>query len=548
MLRHEEPQQFEQFDLPPQRFLLGAQHLPLPLVERGSRVTLRILDCLLAYVVVRHLPCLGATHLEKEAKHPVEANLQRRDACPFDLLRLIPGDPCLAARRQFHQLIQAGIKAGPNEAAIPGKHRAALPQGLSDAPRQGLARVDVVTKIGKQAGAVLQQRDHVGQDRRRPTDPLKITRARAARDHTAGEPLQVADAGEFLCQSRSTGLIRHQRRHRIEPAIDLRLIDQRRRKPLHQQAGSHRRLRAVDNAGQRSLTGAGHHRPHQLQAAARSLVDFHPVAGTPGRKHGDAGDGRGLVLLQVCHDAAGRCDARKVARQIEAHTLQTLLLQCPPDRGLRRGGIEPPVGAAGDRAARRQKSSADAPHDLRDNVAVLLGAEAFRGLKAEQDVGDIVAGHDRRLEPARCDVDPRQAHDHAIDLSIGGRVGHNRHQPVAFRRVEQRFVRHDAGRDDPRHLAAQQALGGLGIVDLFADCHAAARGDELHQLHVELVMRKAGHRLRVGPLFTAGEREIEQGGGLAGVIPEELVEITHAKQHERPRAPGFRGLKLLHHW
>ena len=58
---------------------------------------------------------------------------------------------------------------------------------------------------------------------------------------------------------------------------------------------------------------------------------------------------------------------------------------------------------------------------------------------------------------------------------------------------------------------------------------------------------KAGHRQGVGALVAAGEREIEEIGGLAGIVAKEFVEVPHAKQHQRPRAPGFRRLELLHH-
>ena len=43
------------------------------------------------------------------------------------------------------------------------------------------------------------------------------------------------------------------------------------------------------------------------------------------------------------------------------------------------------------------------------------------------------------------------------------------------------------------------------------------------------MMREAGHRQGIGPLVTAGQREVEERGGLAGIVPEEFVEIAHAK-------------------
>jgi len=99
-------------------------------------------------------------------------------------------------------------------------------------------------------------------------------------------------------------------------------------------------------------------------------------------------------------------------------------------------------------------------------------------------------------------------------------------------------------RDDPRHLAAENALRRLSIrrsrpVDLFADGDPPADGHELHQLHVELMVWKAGHRQGVWPLVAAGEREVEEIGGLAGIVAEEFVEIPHTKTAPAPPGTGL---------
>ena len=128
-------------------------------------------------------------------------------------------------------------------------------------------------------------------------------------------------------------------------------------------------------------------------------------------------------------------------------------------------------------------------------------------------------------------------------------VGHGQHRQevVAAGRIEQRFVGGDARGDDPRHLPAKQPLRGLGVVDLLADRHPAAGGHELDQLRVELMVGKSGHRHGVGPLLAAGDGEVEEIRRLAGVVAEELVEVPHAKEHDRSRAAGLGRLELLHH-
>jgi len=160
-------------------------------------------------------------------------------------------------------------------------------------------------------------------------------------------------------------------------------------------------------------------------------------------------------------------------------------------------------------------------------------------------IGHVVALHHGRLEAARRDVDPREA-DLRLRV-VAAAPWQDREQPVAACGIEQRLVGGDARRDDPRHLAAKEPLGGLGVVDLLADGHVPPRGDELHELRVELVVWEARHRQGVGTLFAAGEREVEEVGGLTGVVAEELVEVSHPEEYERARAAGLRGLELLHH-
>jgi hypothetical protein len=82
---------------------------------------------------------------------------------------------------------------------------------------------------------------------------------------------------------------------------------------------------------------------------------------------------------------------------------------------------------------------------------------------------------------------------------------------------------------------------------LFTDRDPPGSRHELHELVVELVMGEARHRQGIGALVAAGEREVEEGRRLPGVVAEELVEVAHPEEHERPRAPGLRRLELLHH-
>jgi hypothetical protein len=536
---HRRPQLVEQVDLAPHALLLGAEHLPLPLVELGGRVAFGVLHRLLADVVRRHLLRMRPADLQEEAEHAVVADLERGDARPLDLLRLVAGDPGLAAGGELHELVEGRVEARPDEAALAGEHRAAFAERGGDAGGDVGAGVEAVAEIAQQAAARTEQRHHVGEDRRRPADPLEVARAGPARHHPADEPLDVADARQPLREPRREDRVGDERGHRIETVVDRRHVDQRRREPVAEEPRPHRRLRAVEHAGQRARAASGGHRAHELQAAAGGLVDLEPSPRPPGGERVDPADRGRLVLLEIRHHRAGGRDAGGIGGQLEPEPLEPPTAERPADRSLGGGGVEPPVGPG------REEPAAGGPHELRDGLAVLLRTQALRGIEPQQVVEHVVPLRDRRLEAARGHVDPREPHLPAGVVASGRRQ--DRDQPVGPRRIEERLVGGDAGGDDPRHLATEQALGRLRVVDLLADRHVPARGHELHQLRVELVMREPRHRQGVGALVAAGEREVEQVGGLAGVVAEELVEVSHPKQHERAGAAGLRRLELLHH-
>ena len=155
-----------------------------------------------------------------------------------------------------------------------------------------------------------------------------------------------------------------------------------------------------------------------------------------------------------------------------------------------------------------------------------------------QLVGQLPRGETGRHEPAGGKLDPRQPR------RIARR---NRRQKIALPRIQQGVVGHGAGRDDPRHLAAHQPLGQLGVFHLLAHGRPHAGRDQLAQVALQLVMRKAGHGDGVVALFAAGQGEVQHAGGRLGVVVEHLVEVAHAKQQQRLGTRPLRFLILLHH-
>ena len=100
----------------------------------------------------------------------------------------------------------------------------------------------------------------------------------------------------------------------------------------------------------------------------------------------------------------------------------------------------------------------------------------------------------------------------------------------------------DAPLDEPRlaPLRRRQA-------HLLSDRHAVARGDELVQVTVELVVGDPGKRDAsvVLPHGAGGERDPENARGDLGVLVERLVEVAHPEQQERVRVLGLQVQELL---
>ena len=352
-----------------------------------------------------------APHLQEKTKHPVESHLQRGNAGAFDLLRLVTRDPGLATGGQFGEMVESGIAAGTDESAIAGKDGAALPQHRADPQGDVGAGIELLAQIGQQTRRPLEAGHHRRQDRRGVADPLQIPRARPARHHSPGQPLQVADAGELLNQRGGEPSVGDQARDGIEPGVDRGLVDQGGRDPVNQQPGSHRRFCTIEHACQRAgppVDAGGSGAPNEIEAAPGGFVDLHALAAPPGGERLDPAHGRRLILLEIGNDRAGREDARLLGRKIEPQPLQPAPGERPAHCG--EGGRfgKPPVGAGGERALAPR-----GPEQAGHRLPILLGAEAFGWLQPQNHFAHIFCRQYRRLKPASSHIDPGQAHQHA---------------------------------------------------------------------------------------------------------------------------------------
>ena len=331
-------------------------------------------------------------HLEKEAKHTVEADLQRRNAGPLALAGLILGNPGFPARCQFRQFVIAGIKAGPNEPTLPSERRAAIPQGGGDAARQVIAGVKFLCEcrqqgrpIGsissRQAGRLAKQPKQVGEHRRCLTDAFQVPRPGPARDHPASQAFNVANALQQRSHPLGHGSMGNEDRHRIEPAIDGCLVDQGRSQPVDQQPAAHGGAGRVKHPGQRAVPTPplGTCGSDEFEAATGRLVDFHSQARSPGSQRLDPADRSWLVLFEIGNDATSRSDRQRFRREVKAQPLKADATERGGGFRCRRVILKPPVRPSGDRCF-----NAGLGERPGHKVAVSLTADNFRSIQPQQ--------------------------------------------------------------------------------------------------------------------------------------------------------------------
>ncbi len=320
------------------------------------------------------------------------------------------------------------------------------------------------------------------------------------------------------------------------------LSEQRIGQPIAEHARAHGGCGAVEHGQQRALAIAVAQRASELQAAARRLVDFQPVGGRVMLQSIDVGQRAFLRFDQILEHRAGRPD-RRGRLAVEAEPLERQGAKMPGQRLVGRLRGEGPGRPAGDQ---------NPPGRSGDLPAAVVGQQAFGRSDPGQLVGQPIGRKASGLKAARGKIDPGDAGHPATPgrVTVGRRIGRGRHhggQVVAGPWVEQGIVGDRAGTDDTGQLAFDQPFGLFGVFDLFANGGPQSGGDQLAQVAFQLVIGKAGHRNGVGPLFAAGQRQVEHPGGRLGVVVKHLIEIPHAKQQDRVRA-GRLGIQvLLHH-
>jgi len=193
-------------------------------------------------------------------------------------------------------------------------------------------------------------------------------------------------------------------------------------------------------------------------------------------------------------------------------------------------GVELPVGQAalgrGERIEQGQGETVGHQHLGRAQALELCLQRVRRALhEAEVAVGE---------------VQPSQPEHAAVEVG--------RQQQGVAAVVEQRRVGQRAGGDDAADRALHRPLGRPGFADLLGDHDRFAEPDQAREVLLDGVEGHARHADRLAARLAAGgQRDVEQAGGLLGVLEEELVKVAHAVEKQGVGMLLLQPQILLHH-
>ena len=132
----------------------------------------------------------------------------------WHLLGLVRGDPLLAAGGELAELVELGVVAGADEAAVAGHERAVVDERRVRAwPRTSGQRSSRASSSREQRALAAGELGlHLRQDGERAADEAQIARAGPAGGDAGEQPLDVVDSAQLLAQ-----VVASERRRRRAP-------------------------------------------------------------------------------------------------------------------------------------------------------------------------------------------------------------------------------------------------------------------------------------------------------------------------------------------
>ncbi len=484
----------------------------------------------------RHLVAMGGGDLDVVAQQIVVADLERGDAGLLAVATLERSDVAPSLIAQVAQSIELRIDACAQEPALAARGRRAVHEGREQSLGERAKIGDAGGQRHQRRGGLAEPAGEPGGGVETAADGQQIPRPAASQGQAGECAIEIRHALQELAHAPAQIGIVDEGLDPVEPLADGGGIAERGRQALGQQPCAGAGYGAVDRMQQAALALA-RKVFRELQIAAGGGVDAHHPLG------GDAPwrfQTRQMSLLgeqQIVQESAGGgqfgpAEGTQAFEGGEAEMLAQPSFAMEAVEADAGGVVEPLpplLELGGYRRIRRQAGRGeDLPGiDARQQARQIGGIAGF---------GEEIAG--RHVDPGhrRPLPQPRQ-----------------RRQVVVAPRVEQTILGQGAGGDHPYHVTCHQrlaaALAGLGrILELLADGDLEAFADQPLQIELGTVHRHPAHGdVHAGVPAPSGQRDVEGGCRLLGILEEQLVEIAHAEEQQGTRMSGLERLVLGDH-
>ncbi len=264
--------------------IAGSQHFVLEGFQFGSDESFGGFHRLAAQVVCRHPVGLTAAHLDEKALYSVEAQFQAGQAGALAFLTFEVEQELLGVAAEQAQLVEFGIVAGGDHAAVAHVVGGRVDDGLGQQGVVGSMTVLLLSEFGDEVlqqggGCLAEELLQPRQDGECRAQLREVPRPRRAQGDSRDDSLQVADGFQRFREWRVLGRL-HQRRDRLVARAQGAAIAQRPVQPTAQHSSAHGGRRTIEDA-----------RQSQLRFSDEALVEFQVAAGR------GVHDERGIALF-----------------------------------------------------------------------------------------------------------------------------------------------------------------------------------------------------------------------------------------------------------
>ena len=328
-------------------------------------------------------------------------------------------------------------------------------------------------------------------------------------------------------------------RDRVEAAPDRLRLDAGTKEPLPEHPRAHRGHRVVEDLDQRTRPTriSGPERLDEFEVPAGHLVEEHLGPRTADRRPAEVPGAPGLELGEVLDERPGGAHEEAVLH-LEAEAVERVHPVVAKELVRRDALVEEPVAPAGERGATLHSPARETVTELslkrgRDDE---LGSSKATELRAERG---LAYGLDHELPCRKI---------HGGEPDPPSHLGGEEDEVVVPARIEKAVLEDGPRRHRLHDLASNEPLrAALRLLHLIADRHPPPELYQAGKVFLERLRRNARERdTGRRPVVPGGEGEAEEARSLLGVLPEELVEVSHAEEEEGIRVAALHLPPLAH--